>query len=142
MTVKEIMTKNPVFCTPETNLKDVASLMCEHDCGEIPVLESRASMKPVGVITDRDITCRTIAEGKNPLKMAAEQCMTKPCVTVTPEISLDECVEVLETHKIRRILVVDDNGRCCGIVSQADIAQSLSPEETGELVSEISRPGR
>lgn len=141
MTVREIMTKNPVFCTPETNLKEVAELMCEHDCGEIPVLDSEESMKPVGVVTDRDITCRTVAEGKNPLEMTADQCMTEPCVTVHPEMSLDECIQFLEENKIRRVPVVDEKGRCCGIVSQADIARTLSPEETGELVSEISRPG-
>ena len=65
--VKDIMTKDPVCCFPDTSLEHVARLMVEHDCGEIPVVDTEESKKPVGVITDRDIACRTVAQSKNPL---------------------------------------------------------------------------
>ena len=85
MQVREIMSDHVICCTPDTNLKDVAKLMAEHDCGDIPVIQDRDGRKPIGIITDRDITCRAVAEGRNPLELTAQDCMSKPVVTVTPE---------------------------------------------------------
>jgi CBS domain-containing protein len=138
--VKDVMTQNPVCCTPETDLAEVARLMLEHDCGEIPVVDSERTMMPVGVITDRDITCRTIALGKNPLTMTARECMSSPTVIVTPETSLEECCRAMEASLVRRIPVVDETGGCCGIVSQADIARNAPNEDTAEVVKQISQP--
>jgi CBS domain-containing protein len=140
MQVKDIMTKNPACCTPDTNLQEVARLMVELDCGESPVVQSNQSMKLVGVITDRDITCRTVAVGKNPLEMTAGDCMSSPCITVTPEMSVEDCCHVMEENQVRRVPVVDENGACCGIVAQADIAQHASKQETARVVKEVSRP--
>jgi CBS domain-containing protein len=142
MQVKDIMTRDPACCTPDTNLQEVARLMVEHDCGEIPVIENRQSMKPVGVVTDRDICCRTVAEGKNPLEMTAGDCMSSPCVTVAPEMSVEDCCQAMEENQIRRVLVVDEKGACCGIVAQADIAQHAPKQETAEVVKEVSRDAR
>ena len=122
MRVDNVMTYNPACCLPDTPLQDVAELMVECDCGEIPVLESRQSMKPVGVVTDRDITCRAVARGLNPLELTARDCMTSPAVTVRTTTDLDECRRLMEHHQIRRVPVVDDRNRCCGIVALADIA--------------------
>ena len=141
MQVKEIRTKDPGCCTPETNLQKVATLMCDFDCGEIPVIDSLQSMKPVGVVTDRDIVCRTVAKGKNALQMTAKDCMTRPVVTARPEMSIDECCELMEKHQIRRIPVVDQKGACCGIVAQADVAKYAPEEESAEVLKEISRSG-
>ncbi|MCM2305651.1 MAG: CBS domain-containing protein [Elusimicrobia bacterium] len=140
MKVRELMTKDPLACTPETGLRDVAKMMCEGDCGEIPVVESKTSAKPVGVITDRDITCRAVARGRNPLELTAADCMSSPAVTVTPETSLEDCCKVLEKHQIRRVPVVDKQGRCCGMVAQADIARRGPAEATCEIVKEVSQP--
>lgn len=140
MQVKEIMTKDPRCCTPETSLQQVAALMCGCDCGEIPVIENQQSMKPIGVVTDRDIVCRTLAQGKNPLQLSAQDCMTKPVVAVRPETSVDDCCKLMERHRIRRVLVVDPKGACCGIVAQADVANYAPEDETAEVVKEISRP--
>jgi CBS domain-containing protein len=118
----------------------VAKLMVEYNCGEIPVVESMETLKPVGVITDRDITCRAVAQGKNPLEMIVAECMSSPCVTVTPETSLEECCRVLEQHQIRRVPVVDNGGILCGMVSQADIATCAPNERTAEVVREVSQP--
>lgn len=140
MQVKDIMTKNPACCTSDTSLQEVARLMVEYNCGQTPVVESKQSMKLVGVITDRDITCRTVAEGKNPLEMTAGDCMTSPCVTVTPETSVEECCKVMEENKVRRVPVLDRGGSCCGIVAQADIAQHASRQETAKVVIGVSQP--
>jgi len=140
MQVKDIMTKNPACCTPDTNLQEVARLMVELDCGESPVVQSNQSMKLVGVITDRDITCRTVAVGKNPLEMTAGDCMSSPCITVTSEMSVEDCCHVMEENQVRRVPVVDENGACCGIVAQADIAQHASKLETARVVKGVSRP--
>jgi CBS domain-containing protein len=140
MRVKDLMTPDPACCTPDATLQRVAEMMAEHDCGEIPVVDNVASMKPVGVITDRDITCRTVAKGLNPLTLTVADCMTTPCVTVTPDMSLAECCRILEENQIRRVPVVDAGGACCGIVALADIAQHDKKRETAEVVKEVSAP--
>ena len=139
MKVKEVMTKSPTFCTPATGLQAAAKMMCDNDCGELPVLENNRTMKPIGVITDRDITCRAVAWGKNPFALQVADCMSSPAVTVTPETDIDVCCELLELRQIRRVRVVDDEGRCCGIVAQADIARKCGAEKVGEIVREVSQ---
>jgi CBS domain-containing protein len=115
-------------------------MMVENDCGEIPVVESMANMLPIGVITDRDITCRTVAVGLNPLVMTVSDCMTTPCITVMPDTSLDDCCHIMEENLIRRVVVVDSSGACCGIVALADIARHAAKRETAEVVKEVSEP--
>ena len=138
-TVRDVMTPDPAFCTPETSLEDVAKLMVQHECGEIPVVESHNSLLPIGVVTDRDIVCRFVARGKNPLAYAAEHCMSQPVITVSIDAPLAEAVDVMEKHQIRRVPVVDAEGFCVGILSQADIAWSEDEREVGKLVREVSR---
>lgn len=139
MQVKEIMTENPACFTPETNLREVAKLMVENDCGCIPVVADQETMKPVGVITDRDICCRTVAEGKNPLEMTAGDCMTETVVTVTPDASVEDCCNTMEKEQVRRVPVVNERGGCCGMVAQADIAKNASERQTAEVVKDISK---
>jgi predicted transcriptional regulator len=74
----------------------------EHDCGEIPVVDNMQSKRPVGVVTDRDITIRTVALGKNPLDLRARDCMSSPAVTVTPETSVEDCCNLMEENQLRR----------------------------------------
>ena len=138
MRVREIMTGSPTFCTPETILQAAAAMMCDADCGEIPVLESERTMKPVGVITDRDIACRAVAQGKDPRQSRVSEFMTAPAVTIAPDVEAEAAVEMLQRARIRRVIVVDDKGRCVGIVSQADIARKCGTFRTGELVREVS----
>lgn len=139
MKVREIMTSNPACCTPETNLKDVSKMMVENDCGCIPVVENQENKKPVGTITDRDITVRTVAMNKNPLDMKAGDIMTTDVVKIRPETSVQHCAQVMKEHDIRRVLVVDKNGTCCGIVAQADVAgYGPNPELISNVVHDIS----
>ena len=115
-------------------------MFVDHDCGAIPVVESRESMTPVGIVTDRDIACRAIAKGLNALELTARACMSSPDVTVREDQSLDECIEAMEQNHVRRLVVVDEFGRCCGIVSQADIALHGPKKKTAEVVRELSEP--
>jgi CBS domain-containing protein len=140
MKAKDLMTSNPACCTPETNLQQVAQFMVEEDCGCIPVVEHLDNLRPVGIITDRDICCRTVARGKNPLEMEAGQVMSSPVISVTPETSVEECCQLMEEEKIRRLVVVDRNGSCCGVIAQADIALHTSKQKAGEVVKEVSQP--
>ena len=140
MRVKDIMTPDPISCLPDTLLQRVAELMVENDCGEIPIVDDVAKNVLVGVITDRDITCRTVAKGLNPLTLRAADVMTAECISVTPETSLDECCRLMESNQIRRIVVVDAEGACCGIVALADIAKHAAIENSGEVVKEVSKP--
>ena len=139
MQVEELMTMDPACCTPDSTLQDVARMMEMNDCGCIPVVSSLTDMKPVGTITDRDIAIRAVAASRNPLEMKASEIMTTNVATVKAETSIEECFNVMEDKDIRRVLVVDDEGKCCGIVAQADIVQSnASPTRTNEVIREIS----
>lgn len=136
---RDIMTKDPAFCTPDTDLKTVAQMMCEHDCGEIPVVDSAESRKPIGVVTDRDITCRTLGQGRNPFDMKAADCMTSPAITVKEDELVDDCCQKFEENQIRRIPVVDDAGKLCGIVSQADLALKAPAGKLNHVVRQVSQ---
>jgi CBS domain-containing protein len=140
MRVRDVMTRNPVCCTADTPIYEAACLMQQHDCGAIPVVGDLIRKLPVGIVTDRDIVTRTIAAGRNPMTMTVRDCMTSPAVTVVDDTRVHDCVELLELSQIRRVIVVDDGGSCCGIVSQADIALHASKREAGDLVREVSKP--
>ncbi len=137
MQVREIMTDKPASCTPGTPLQEVAKLMVDYDCGEIPVVDDLSTCGPIGVITDRDITCRTVAKGLNPLEMTAGECMTPEMVSVGPDETLDSCYRLMQDNQIRRVPVVEA-GRVIGIVSLADIARRVSRADSGEVLQEVS----
>jgi CBS domain-containing protein len=140
MQVRDVMTSDPAFCTPDTPLQEAASLMVQHDCGSVPVVESNQSRRLVGMITDRDITCRTVAQGRNPLEMQVRDAMSQPVVSVTADADFGECCHKMEESQIRRVPVVDGQGRLCGMVSQADVAHTAGPEEVARVVDQVSDP--
>lgn len=137
MQVREIMTENPACCAPDASVRDAARLMVDNDCGEIPVVDAQG--KPVGVITDRDIACRAIAEGKDG-KTQVREVMSSPAITVSPETSVEDCCRTMEENQIRRVPVVDEKGSCCGIVAQADVALEGTGQMAAEVVRDVSRP--
>ena len=138
MSVATVMTENPACCTPNSSLTEVARLMVENDCGEIPVVEDMMSRKLAGVITDRDIATRVVAAGRNTADAKASDCMTTPAIAVTADTSLEDCCEVMESAKIRRVPVIDDRGGVIGIVSLADVVRSASASTTQSVVKEVS----
>jgi len=140
MNVSEIMTLEPSYCAPDASLQEIAAMMVAEDCGQIPVCEY-GTRKPIGVVTDRDIVCRTLAKGLNPLATKVSACLSAPCVTVVQDMSVDECRRLMEEHQVRRLPVIDENGDLCGIVSQADLACHDDETLTGQVVKSISQPG-
>src|SRR5438094_3701597 len=142
MQVRDMMTGDPACCTAETSLPEVARMMVDRDCGEIPVVDNTSSKVPIGVLTDRDIVCRTIANGLNPLDLTAADCMSKPIVTVTPDMTLEECCKIMEDRLIRRVPVVDDRGACIGMLTVADVALHTGKNVAGHIVKEVSEPTR
>lgn len=140
MQVRDIMTTDVACCTPDTKLQDIAHMMVDCHCGCIPVCQNGEEGQPIGMITDRDIVCRAIAEGKNPLELTAQDCMTSPVVTISQDASIEECCQRMEENLVRRLIVVDEEGCCCGVVAQADIALHLPQEQTAEVVRELSQP--
>lgn len=136
----QIMTNEPVCCLPETPIQEVAKLMVKFDCGEIPVVDTLKDRRIVGVITDRDICCRTVGKGLNPLEMKTSDVMTFPAVYAKLDDSLDKCCELMETNKIRRIPVVDDYERVIGIISLADLIRKREDMVSMEVLKEVSKP--
>jgi CBS domain-containing protein len=140
MQVKDIMTPHAMCCGPDTLLPDVARLMCDQDCGAIPVLDGQ--QRPIGIVTDRDIACRAVATGRDVVEMEAREIMSQPVRTVSPDATVEQACEILEQHLLRRVLVVDSGGRCCGIVAQADVARFAPRREAADVVRKVSQSSR
>jgi CBS domain-containing protein len=134
---RDFMTSDPACCRPHTMLDQVAKMMVQYDCGEIPVLD--ITDRPIGVVTDRDIVCRVVAERKSPMAHPADTCMSEFVVTVRADATIWEVVSAMEQHQVRRVPVVDASGCCIGIISQADVASVARAGRVGELVREVSR---
>lgn len=138
MNVSEVMTEDPICCSPRDSIQEVASQMAKQNCGEIPIVDDQR--RPIGVVTDRDICCRAVAKGRDPASTSAREVMTEPVITVTPDDSIETCCRRMENNQIRRIPVIDEDDVICGIVAQADIALMTSEETIAEIVRDISRP--
>lgn len=139
MQIREIMTGNPVSCQPETGIVDAARLMAKRDVGAIPVLGGDGG-KPIGIVTDRDVTVRIVAEGTDPRNARVHEAMTEGVVTVSPETELDEASRRMAERQVRRLVVVGSDGTVQGVVAQADLALHDRPEEVGDVLKEISQP--
>ena len=134
---RDVMTSDPACCSPATPLDQVAKLMVQNNCGEIPVVDGGDHF--VGVVTDRDIVCRIVSEGKDPARHTAESCMSSPAITVPRDAPLTDVIATMEKHQIRRVPVVDAEGCCAGIVSLADVTAAEASRRTAELITEVSR---
>jgi len=134
----DVMSQNPTTATPRDTIQTVAQLMSSENVGVIPVIEEGSNNRLVGVVTDRDIVLRAVAEGRNPGEVTVEQVMTPDVVTVEPGDDAQKAVELMENHQIRRILVCNGD-QLVGVIAQADIARQGSDLQTGELVEEISQ---
>ena len=139
MTCGELMTPSPTCCQPAHTVVEVAEIMQREDVGLVPVVEE-SSHKLIGVLTDRDIVCRLIAKGKEPTTLSARDAMSSPVVTVTADTTLEDCARLMEQYQVRRLPVIDENGRCCAMVAQADLAIKGPRDTTMEVVSKVSEP--
>ncbi len=142
MRIKDIMTPDPACCTPESTAREAAELMLDNDCGAIPVVEKLENRRLVGMVTDRDLAIRGLAEGKGP-DTKIRELMTEQPTTALADDEVDVVREVMIQQQIRRIPVVNGDGACIGIVAQADIALedgAASDREVGRIVEAISEP--
>lgn len=136
--VRDIMTDAPATCSVNDDLGAVAQAMATHDCGAIPVVDEAPPRKPRGIVTDRDIVMRTVAEAIDPLKMKAADVMTNGAFAVAADDPAEACLEVMRDYRVRRVVVVDETGACCGIVSLADVARHLGATPAGEVLEHIA----
>ena len=138
MELDTLMTANPACCGRDTPLREVAMMMSDNDCGMIPVVDEQG--KPLGVLTDRDIAIRAVAGGKDTTRATAGDYMTSPVRSIPVDTSLADCCAAMEAGQVRRMPVVDMDGRLCGVVAQADIALNGDSSKTAEVVREVSKP--
>ncbi|TML88295.1 MAG: CBS domain-containing protein [Actinobacteria bacterium] len=130
------MTGNPRVIGRDSTVVEAAKMMREEDVGVVPIVDGD---KLVGTLTDRDIAIRVVAEGKDPNTTKAEEVASREIVTIDPQQDLDEALRLMARHQVRRLPVVEEDGKLVGIVAQADIAKHATDEQTGELVEEISK---
>ena len=138
MRVQDVMTKDPACVTPGATIREAAQIMQRENVGIIPVVEEKGDKRLVGVVTDRDIAIRVVAEGKDPQATKVDEVASREIVTVDPEQNLDEALRLMAQHQVRRLPVVEEDGRPVGILSQADVARAGDDAETGRVVQEIS----
>jgi len=144
MMVQDIMSGDPACCTPEQPVRDAARLMHEHDCGCIPV-EDPKTHRLLGVVTDRDIAVRVIANGRSPETLVGDAMSRDPsCCRV--DDTLVRAEEIMAERQVRRVPIIDDEGCCVGILSQADLARAsqrndaVTERELARVVERISEP--
>ena len=138
----EVMTPDPVFCEPNEPVKKAAKIMKQHDVGAVPVVESQASKRLVGIVTDRDIVLKVLADERNVDQATVRDAMTTNPAACRMEDDVEKALELMAERQVRRMPVVDEAGRLRGIIAQADIATRINRDkQTGELVEAISEPG-
>jgi CBS domain-containing protein len=133
------MSDSPAVCTPETSSQDAARMMQDNDCGSLPVVESRDSMKLLGMVTDRDLALRVLGRGLD-ANTPVREAMTKNVSTVKLDDDLKAVERVMTGQQVRRVPVVDGQDRVVGIVAQADLARALGTSpEVSRVVEKISQ---
>ncbi|HXH05284.1 MAG TPA: CBS domain-containing protein [Vicinamibacterales bacterium] len=145
MRVSEIMTPDPEVVTVHDTVSRAAAIMRDRDVGSVPVVDDGDRRQLRGIITDRDIAVRHVAEGHRDDCTVAAHMTRDPVETVRPDDDIDTLAEAMKRRGIRRVPVVDAEGRLVGIVAQADLAVELGssePETVAEVIEKISEPGR
>jgi CBS domain-containing protein len=141
MRVKNTMTKEPRCCVPSDPAPKAASIMRDEDTGIVPVVDEE-SRKVVGVVTDRDLCMSIVAEARDPGAVTVASCMTTVLVTCSPGDSVQKATELMRDNQVRRVPVVDGDGRLQGIVSMADLVSrgEIKTTETHETLKKVSAP--
>jgi CBS domain-containing protein len=141
MKSKDVMTKDPACCVASDTVLQCAEMMKTHDVGSMPIVESEGSRRLVGILTDRDIVVKVVAEGLAPDATPIGEVMSREPVAVRPDEELEQAMERMKDRQVRRVPVVDEQNRLVGIIAQADVAtHGRDNQKTGEMVREISEP--
>jgi CBS domain-containing protein len=134
-TASDIMTENVEALREDDSLQTAAERLAQHDVGSLPVCDQHQHVS--GIVTDRDIVVHGIAQGKDPRKTTVGEIVTLNPITVGPDESVTRVTEIMAEKQIRRVPVVE-NGKLIGMISQADIAQAVPPEQSGRMLGQIS----
>ena len=135
MLIRDVMTPAPFCCKSTDRIDRVAKLMLDHDCGAIPVTDSG---KLVGVITDRDITCRVVATGKTPGAVPVSDIMTRKVYAIRQDEDVEAAIQLMETKLVRRLPVVNDSGVVVGIVAPSDLAPTMASNNVADFLLAVS----
>jgi len=134
--IRDVMTSNPRSLESGSTAVEAARLMRDENVGIVPIVEGD---KLVGTVTDRDIVTRVVAEGKTPDSVTVGEIASRELVTIDPQQDLDDALRLMARHQVRRLPVVEEDGKLVGIVAQKDVAMHASEAQTGEVVEDISR---
>jgi len=134
--IADLMTQNPRTITPDSSVADAAKMMRDDDVGLLPVADGD---RLVGTLTDRDVAIRVVAEGRDPDSTKVNEVASTDLVTIDPEQTLDEALRLMAQHQVRRLPVVEEDGKLVGIVAQADVARHGDDSQTGQVVERISQ---
>jgi len=133
--VQDLMTSNPKTVASESSVVEAAKIMRDENVGIVPLVDGE---RLVGTITDRDIAIKVVAEGSDLQSTTAGQAASRDLVTIDPQQDLDEALRLMAQHQVRRLPVVEEDGRLVGILAQADVAREATAQQTGRVVEEIS----
>jgi len=134
--IRDAMSSNPCSIDADKPVAYAAKMMRDEDVGFAPIVEGD---RLVGTLTDRDIAVKVVAEGRDPESVKVREVASTDVVTIDPQQDLDEALRLMAQNQVRRLPVVEEDGRLVGVVAQADVAQHASDQRTGEVVEEISK---
>jgi len=139
----DVMTKSPIYCLPDDTVSKAAGLMKSENIGSLPVVENEQTKKLVGIVTDRDLTLKVVANMVDNKSTKVESVMTRKVITCRAEDNVQKALDTMSKHQLRRIPIVDENDRILGIIAQADVAtRNDQPIRTAAMVKEISQPNK
>jgi CBS domain-containing protein len=142
MKVQDVMTRDPSCVTPEAPARDAARIMKDDNVGVVPVVEEQSSRRLVGVVTDRDLAVRVVADGRDGDTRVRDVMSRDRLATCTPDEDVDDVMDLMASEQVRRIPIVDERGSLVGIVSQADVVRkSQEGGKAQATVERISEPG-
>ncbi|HYO84258.1 MAG TPA: CBS domain-containing protein [Bryobacteraceae bacterium] len=140
MTCKDAMTADPSFCLPSDSVGIAAQIMKREDVGPVLVVSDRSEKRLMGIVTDRDLAIKVLAEGRDAHSCRVDEVMSSNPVTCNEDEDVRHAIRKMSEHQIRRIPVVDEQNRLRGIIAQADVARMADEEQVGAMVEDISQP--
>jgi CBS domain-containing protein len=139
-TCEDVMTPNPICCLPTDNVERVAELMKRENIGSLLVIDNAQDLKLIGIITDRDLALKVVAEGRDARSTSVESIMTRKMVSIRADDDIQRALEAMSKHQLRRIPIVNNENKIVGIIAQADVATRVNqPEKTAKVVKDISQ---
>jgi CBS domain-containing protein len=135
MKVSELMTKDPIFCSPSNSVRQVARMLRDHDIVLMPVIDDLGKL--IGVVSDRDLCCRFVAEGNDIDRETIGAYITSNAITCRAEDDINVCEQVIRRHGVHRLPVINDAGQCVGIVAPMDLWEKPETVVSREFIDAL-----